>query len=269
MHRKPAFSLVELLVVIAIIALLVSIVMPMFGRAKELTRRTTCAADLNTIGRGINQYVSQADNRSFPYIPAQGDWLQTKVGENRDEPFTKRVSRAVTANLALLVKGDFVSQDAFVCPSTDDTPDLTLEGEYLDFASAGNISYAFQSPYGSDGMRNRPFYGASPDSLIVMADGGPQVNDDGTLMASASVTDWGSKLSRSEREKGNSPNHVNGEGQNVLYANLATVKFRTRADAGFNGDNIYTAATPPGLRAKKGSYRTQGAASDKDSFLFP
>jgi prepilin-type N-terminal cleavage/methylation domain-containing protein/prepilin-type processing-associated H-X9-DG protein len=52
------FTLVELLVVVSIIALLISILVPNLGRAKELTRRTYCQTNLHGLGRAWVMYWS-------------------------------------------------------------------------------------------------------------------------------------------------------------------------------------------------------------------
>lgn len=62
---KRAFTLIELLVVIAIIALLAAILFPVFGRARENARRTSCLNNIKQIALGVLQYNQDYDQR-FP-----------------------------------------------------------------------------------------------------------------------------------------------------------------------------------------------------------
>jgi len=54
--RLSSFTLIELLVVIAIISLLMSILLPSLGRAKELGRRAHCANNLHQLGLAMESY---------------------------------------------------------------------------------------------------------------------------------------------------------------------------------------------------------------------
>ena len=66
-HReRKAFTLIELLVVIAIIALLAAILFPVFSRARENARKTSCANNLKQIGIGIAQYTQDYDEMMTP-----------------------------------------------------------------------------------------------------------------------------------------------------------------------------------------------------------
>lgn len=62
---RTGFTLIELLVVIAIIALLAAILFPVFARARENARRSSCQSNLKQLALGIVQYVQDFDER-FP-----------------------------------------------------------------------------------------------------------------------------------------------------------------------------------------------------------
>jgi prepilin-type N-terminal cleavage/methylation domain-containing protein/prepilin-type processing-associated H-X9-DG protein len=63
---RNGFTLVELLVVIGIISLLISILLPALGKAREAANTIKCASNLHTIGEGVAIYI--ANNRGF--LPA-------------------------------------------------------------------------------------------------------------------------------------------------------------------------------------------------------
>ena len=65
MKIKTAFTLIEILVVIAIIAILAAILFPVFARARENARRSSCQSNLKQIGLGIFQYIQDYDEK-FP-----------------------------------------------------------------------------------------------------------------------------------------------------------------------------------------------------------
>jgi len=63
MSRKRAFTLIELLVVIAIIAILAAILFPVFAKAREKARTSSCSSNLKQLTLGIIQYAQDYDER--------------------------------------------------------------------------------------------------------------------------------------------------------------------------------------------------------------
>jgi prepilin-type N-terminal cleavage/methylation domain-containing protein/prepilin-type processing-associated H-X9-DG protein len=63
---SAGFTLIELLVVIAIIAILAAILFPVFARARENARKTSCLSNLKQIGLSWMQYTQDYDERAIP-----------------------------------------------------------------------------------------------------------------------------------------------------------------------------------------------------------
>jgi prepilin-type N-terminal cleavage/methylation domain-containing protein len=75
---RPGFTLIELLVVMAVIAIIAAILFPVFARARDRARQTTCASNLRQIGMATMQYVGDNDETMFPkqYDDAAGGWVK-------------------------------------------------------------------------------------------------------------------------------------------------------------------------------------------------
>ncbi|HEY3333207.1 MAG TPA: DUF1559 domain-containing protein [Capsulimonadaceae bacterium] len=69
--KSRGFTLIELLVVIAIIAILAAILFPVFAKAREKARQTSCAANLKQIGLAMVQYTTDYDEMT-PLGPMNG-----------------------------------------------------------------------------------------------------------------------------------------------------------------------------------------------------
>lgn len=78
MQRK-GFTLIELLVVMSIIALLISILLPCLGAAKEQAKRVVCQGQLRQIGIGYHMYADDNDG-SFPYAMKACDIYMIEFG---------------------------------------------------------------------------------------------------------------------------------------------------------------------------------------------
>ncbi|HAZ62000.1 MAG TPA: hypothetical protein DCZ72_00075 [Armatimonadetes bacterium] len=78
--RKKAFTLIELLVVIAIIAILAAILFPVFAKAREKARQSSCASNLKQVGLAMIAYRQDWDEWSH-----WGQWsLRPAVSSNPD-----------------------------------------------------------------------------------------------------------------------------------------------------------------------------------------
>jgi prepilin-type N-terminal cleavage/methylation domain-containing protein/prepilin-type processing-associated H-X9-DG protein len=100
---RRGFTLIELLVVIAIIAILASILFPVFAKAREKARQSSCLSNSKQLGLAVLQYVQDYDE-CFPLLgynfsdgsEAQRGWAARLVPYTKNEQIFRCPSRRNT-----------------------------------------------------------------------------------------------------------------------------------------------------------------------------
>jgi prepilin-type N-terminal cleavage/methylation domain-containing protein/prepilin-type processing-associated H-X9-DG protein len=227
--KSKGFTLIELLVVVAIIALLISILLPSLSRARELSKRTVCSANLRGIGQAMYIYA-QDDPQVFPAIfqdcqsTTSNMYLFNTQLHRSNVPSTTGIP-SPTVDLWAIVRANNTTPKQFICPSTTDVPDPATDcTAYYDFLTIGNLSYGYQYQHSPN---RRPIGTSSEPTFPIMADGNPYIK--------GGLTNPNLLQDRTSQGRGNSGNHTNREGQNILFQD-GHVSFEKGPDVGLSGN---------------------------------
>jgi prepilin-type N-terminal cleavage/methylation domain-containing protein len=123
LHRRPdtarGFTLIELLVVIAIIAILAAILFPVFAKAREKARQTTCLNNQRQIATSVLLYAQDHEELLPAAENAWGD-LKLDKGVLICPTAGKKVTNGYgfNANIAGMALGD-VPDPAYILLTTD------------------------------------------------------------------------------------------------------------------------------------------------------
>lgn len=236
---------------LAPVLLLIAILLPSLSRARELSNRSACAANMRGISQSMMVYAVE-NNDIYPVVPyapfstANAGTSTESTGTAASDDAIKYLASGRSAQngspLAgpwLLVINDQVSPRGFICKSdpycpTGGAPRDAGGTLYANFPADNAVSYAFAYPYlvKPDGAVVGPWWKNTSDSSQAIA------SDMGPLNGTGSPARNVSMVGTAMPKMANSGNHL-GDGQNIAFAD-GHAEFMRRPDIGPGDDNIFT-----------------------------
>lgn len=146
-HHRRAFTLVELLIVIAIIGLLIGVLLPTFGRARNAAIRLEGMNNLRQIATGWHIYADENDNVCLPGRFANlGGGTANPANHYRVQGGLKYRPRWI-ATLA-----GYIDTNPFDVPSTDDdrqdyVSEVLVCPRVPDWVDERNCSYGYNHQF--------------------------------------------------------------------------------------------------------------------------
>ena len=113
---RRGFTLIELLVVIAIIAILAAILFPVFAKAREKARQTSCLNNMKQLSLGMLQYVQDYDER----------FMMCRYADGRDNVPSPMTGANVCPTWCELIYPYVKNSQVYICPSDSATRPTTF-----------------------------------------------------------------------------------------------------------------------------------------------
>ena len=178
--RRRGFTLVELLVVIGIIALLISLLLPALGRAREAAKSVQCLSNLRTITLAFTQYT--IDNRgavplsvweSGAFIGPPPGYPAGRNARTSDAMFLGRYTNGLKGYSDQQTAGRTrISPNVWRCPS-DQNFTIYPTGLTVSYALSWS-EYPFMSNVGPLPQYGNPFWKVtrvrSPSKMLAFVD---------------------------------------------------------------------------------------------------
>lgn len=147
-NRNKGFTLIELLVVIAIIAILAAILFPVFAKAREAARSTSCLSNIKQLGTSFAMYVSENDD----VLPVPNYEAGVAAGDSIAFGWTGEApapSQAYAENYTLrsALMPYVKSGGIFKCPSDTNTTVKWTAGKYhMSYLYRHWLTFGFFNP---------------------------------------------------------------------------------------------------------------------------
>lgn len=176
MSRKTAaFTLIELLVVISIIALLIGILLPALGAARDAGRDLKCLANERQMGIALHAYAAE-ENQFLPLT-------FTEVDDNTDWSVLMSAFLGGNSNNTYSEVTDFDAEktDVVLCPQA------TVDGGRIHYGANEQAMPVRLNQFGmaNDFYANGPIYGPysldfldRSSEVMLLTDAGQQTNGD-------------------------------------------------------------------------------------------
>jgi prepilin-type N-terminal cleavage/methylation domain-containing protein/prepilin-type processing-associated H-X9-DG protein len=116
-RHNRAFTLIELLVVVAIIAILIAILLPSLGRAKENAKKAACGANLRSLGQAAAVYASEWEGNLPPEFHRGTENYVPSYSYNARESSANQANAKPWGFALLNISGTVKDTRAFYCPA--------------------------------------------------------------------------------------------------------------------------------------------------------